>query len=194
MISKIFNDKVITPIKEEAVNEVINEIKKKFFDIQKETFFISIIVLITMFLSPLIFSENIAKLFTGLIILITSLYTMYHLYKSRNDISHFLKVHSLEKFIYQKIYDEVKKEIEDKLEEKSRVEKIVFDALSDGKSLLAHKISTKAHNISKQFIYRSIIIITIILLVYNVMKNYLAEHDYHIGIVDLMIYPFKLLF
>jgi len=91
------------------------------------------------------------------------------------------------------MYDEVKKEVEMRLKEKSIIENKIFDIFSDGKSLLAHKVTSKAHDMSKNIIYTNIVMLIVILGIYNLIRNYLSYHDYHMSIISLMSYPFDLL-
>ena len=188
MFKKFLKKKIITSIEEESVTEAINQIKDKFISMQKETIVISFFVLLLMFLFPLMFSVNIAKFFTGTLLWGVFIYSTYHIYKNHKEIFHLLKVRSLEKFIYQKIYDEVKKKIDMELHKKSTAENIIFNVLSEGKASLAHKISSKAHSISKNIIYKNLIIIVAILIVYNGLRSYLAHQNYHLSIIELMSY------
>jgi len=188
MLKKIFKKKILIPIEEEAVNEAITQIRKKFVSMQKETITISSFVLLMIFLFPLIFSENIAKIFTGTLLWGVFIYSIYHIYESRKDIFHFLKVRSLEKFIYQKIYDEVRKEIDSELHKKSTTENIIFNLFSEGKASLSHQVSSKAHSMSRSIISKNLIIIGVIVFVYNVLRNYLAYQNYHLSIIELMTY------
>jgi len=188
MLSNLFKKYIITPIEEEAVNEGLKKIKKKFNDIQKETIYISIFVLTMMTIFPLIFSQTIAKFFTSILLWGILSYSLYHSYKNRQDILYFLKVRSLEKFIYQKIYNEVKKEISTELKEKSTVENIIFTVLAESQSLLAHKISINIHKMSQKIIIYNIIILLSIIVTYSIIRSYLASYNYHLNILELMLF------
>jgi len=193
MIKKKLNDYVIAPLQEEAVNEAINEVKKKFISIQKEMIIISISVLLVMSILPLILTESLAKILSGITLWGALIYTIYHIIESKEDILKFIKLLSFEKFIYQKMYDEVRKEVDERLEKRLKIENKIFDMFSDGKALMAHKITSKAHDMSKKIIYTNTGILIILVVLYNLIRNYLAYHDYHMSILGLMIYPFDLL-
>jgi hypothetical protein len=188
MVKKLFKKKIISSVEEEAVEEAIKQIKDKFSSMQKETLFISLGVLFMMFLLPLVLPEIFAKALSGMLLWSVLIYSIYHIYTSRKDIFHFLKVRSLEKFIYQKIYDEVKKEIKSELNKKSTAENMIFNFLSDGTSLLAHKVSSKAEQMSKHIIYKNIAIIVAIVVIYNLIRNYLAYQSYHLSVVEIMFF------
>jgi len=188
MVKKFFKTQIISSVEEEAVERAIKQIKDTFSSMQKETFFISLGVLFMMFLLALVFPSNLAKNLSALLLWSVLIYSVYHISQSRKDILHFVKVRSLEKFIYQKIYDKLKEEIHKELHKKSLAEKMIFNLLSDGTSLLAHKISSKAEQMSKQIIYKNIAIIITIILIYNLLRNYLAIKYYHLNVVEIMLF------
>jgi len=194
MIGKIFNDKYIAPAQNEAIVKVIDEIEKKFISIRLKNVLLYLFVLLSLLILPLIFSVKTAIIFSVLILWSVLIYGFYHLYKSSHDIYHFLSVRSLDKFIYQKIYEEVKKEMEEVLNQNNKLKNILFETLGDGKSLLIHKISSRAHEISRKIIITKTIEIIVISLTYFLIRNYLLQGDYHLSVIEIMLYPIKALF
>jgi len=190
-----FVKKAIYKEEEKGIEEILSELKSYMRHVKQE---FSIIVFVNFFViicTPLLFeSENIVKIIIAIVLWGTIFFTVITAPWELILKGIFTDKLNLKRTVYQEIYKEVNNRATTEYDGINFVSKYVNDWKGKDIRHIAYSISEKAIPIVMKTVWYFIVVCLIIYILYILVRNLLIDKMINVSIIDILWYPFDLLF